>query len=484
MTETQGYADTHLPSARVRTTDGTRADVDRVRFERFLDPDDPVDLQAVVERFLPLARGCAARYAGRGEPFDDVFQVACVALLKAIRRYDVTRAGAFSSYAVPTIVGEIKRYFRDRTWSVRPPRDLLELTLAVAGAYRGLEHELSREPTVGEIADRLHRSDADVLHALQARHARQALSLEAPHGAGDGPKGTLGDLVGVDEQGFARVDARVELGALTHVLKQRDRLVLYLRFGEDLTQKAIGERIGISQMQVSRILRSSIRRLGDHAEQSQWLDIGEKGGTARAAEPGGEPVEQQRVDRARASREADDARALAPLAASAVSLADIGPGPWSLEAALGGQESGGAGWALAALGSGAIGSMLAIAGGRRHAAATSRHQHRRSTRGPRRPRGWRTKPSMSSWPVRGRAVGRRPNRGRRQSPRSSPSSSGGECPFCGCLPTPARFERRPCSLARDWKPAPDDVRRKPPPHEPSAHRLHRRSGERARCRCT
>jgi RNA polymerase sigma-B factor len=272
MTETQGRADAHLPAARrVRTTDGTRADVDRVLFERFLDPDDPVDLHAVVERFLPLARGCAARYAGRGEPFDDVFQVACVALLKAIRRYDGTRGGAFSSYAVPTIVGEIKRYFRDRTWSVRPPRDLLELSLTVAGAYRELERELSREPTVGQIGDRLHRSDADVVRALQARHARQALSLEAPCGSRDGPKGTLGDLVSADEQGFARVDARVELGALARGLKQRDRLVLYLRFGEDLTQKAIGDRIGISQMQVSRILRSSIRRLSDRAEQSQCV---------------------------------------------------------------------------------------------------------------------------------------------------------------------------------------------------------------------
>jgi RNA polymerase sigma-B factor len=243
-----------------------------VLFERLLDPDDPVDLQAVVERFLPLARGLAVRFAGRGEPLDDVFQVACVALLKAIKRYDVTRGGAFSSYAVPTIVGEIKRHLRDRTWSVRPPRDLLELTLTVAGACSGLERELSREPTVGEIAERLNRSDADVVHALQARHARRALSLETPHGESDGEARTLGELVGVDEQGFDRVDARVDLRALTRVLKQRDRLVLYLRFGEDLTQKAIGERIGISQMQVSRILRSSIRQLGDRAEQSQWLD--------------------------------------------------------------------------------------------------------------------------------------------------------------------------------------------------------------------
>jgi RNA polymerase sigma-B factor len=301
MTETQGHAPARLPTARrVRSTNGTRADVDRVLFERFLDPDDPVDLQAVVEQFLPLARGLAGRYAGRGEPFEDVFQVACVALVKAIRRYDGTRGRAFSSYAVPTIVGEIKRYFRDRTWSVRPPRDLLELTLTVAGACSGLERELSREPTVGEIADRLNRSDADVLYALQARHARQALSLETSHGAGDGPARTLDEFLGVDEQGFARVEARVELAGLTRVLKQRDRLVLYLRFGEDLTQKAIGERIGISQMQVSRILRSSMRQLGDRAEQSQSLDIGEEGGTARAVETGGEPVEQQRVGCARA----------------------------------------------------------------------------------------------------------------------------------------------------------------------------------------
>jgi RNA polymerase sigma-B factor len=157
-----------------------RAQGDRALFERFADPGDRVDLQAVVEQFLPLARQLAARYAGRGEPFDDVFQVACVALVKAIRRYDPTRGRAFSSYAVPTIVGEIKRHFRDRTWSVRPPRGLQELTLTVAGAYSGLERELSREPTVGEIAERLNRSDADVVHALQARHARQALSLEAP----------------------------------------------------------------------------------------------------------------------------------------------------------------------------------------------------------------------------------------------------------------------------------------------------------------
>jgi RNA polymerase sigma-B factor len=265
-----------------RCPGGAEAEADRALFERFADPDDPVDLQAVVEQFLPLARQLAARYAGRGgEPFDDVFQVACVALVKAIRRYDVTRGRAFSSYAVPTIVGEIKRHFRDRTWSVRPPRDLQELTLSVAVACRGLERELSRTPTVDEIAQRVNRDDEDVLDALRARHARQAASLDAPLGGGDGPAGTLGELMGVEEQGFARAEARAELVALTRVLRQRDRLVLYLHFGEDLAQRAIGERVGISQMQVSRILRSSVQRLGDCVEQSQRLN----GARAASSQP-------------------------------------------------------------------------------------------------------------------------------------------------------------------------------------------------------
>jgi RNA polymerase sigma-B factor len=264
-----------------RCPGGAEAEADRALFERFADPDDPVDLQAVVEQFLPLARALAARYAGRGEPFDDVFQVACVALVKAIRRYDVTRGRAFSSYAVPTIVGEIKRYFRDRTWSVRPPRDLQELTLSVAVACRGLERELSRRPTVDEIAQRVNRDDHDVVDALRAGHARQAASLDAPLAGGGGPAGTLGELMGVDEQGFARAEARAELVALARVLRQRDRLVLYLYFGEDLTQRAIGERIGISQMQVSRILRSSVQRLGDCVEQSQRLN----GARAASSQP-------------------------------------------------------------------------------------------------------------------------------------------------------------------------------------------------------
>jgi RNA polymerase sigma-B factor len=257
-----------LPRA-IPGPEGTRTQADRALFERFADPGDPVDLQTVVEQFLPLARKLAARYAGRGEPFDDVFQVACVALMKAIGRYDVTRGRAFSSYAVPTMVGEIKRHFRDRAWSVRPPRDLQELTLSVAGACSELERELSRAPTVAEIARRVNRDDDDVVDALQARHARQAASLDAPRGGGDGPGDTLGELIGVNEQGFARAEARAELVALTRVLKERDRLVLHLRFGEDLTQRAIGKRIGISQMQVSRILRSSVQRLGNCVEQSQ-----------------------------------------------------------------------------------------------------------------------------------------------------------------------------------------------------------------------
>jgi RNA polymerase sigma-B factor len=229
----------------------TRADEDRVLFERFLDQRDLVDREVLLERFLPLARSLASRYLQRGEPFDDVFQVACIGLLNAIDRFDVTRGRAFSSFAVPTIAGEIKRYYRDRTWSIHVPRDLQDLTLAVERARNDLETALTRSPTVGEIAQRLSIDDEDVVQALQAQHSG----------------GTVGDHVPVTEAGFSQAERRADLWSLARVLTPRERLVLRLRFERDLTQQEIGDRIGISQMQVSRILRSSIERLRDFSEQ-------------------------------------------------------------------------------------------------------------------------------------------------------------------------------------------------------------------------
>lgn len=257
--------DSTAPPARDAVS--TRADEDRVLFERFLDQRDPVDREVLFERFLPLARSLASRYLQRGEPFDDVFQVACIGLLNAIDRFDVARGRAFSSFAVPTIAGEIKRYYRDRTWSVHVPRDLQDLTLAVERARNDLETELTRSPTVGEIAQRLSIDDEDVVEALQAQHAKRSGSLDAPRRLEDDSGGTVGDHVPVTDDGFFEVERRADLWALARVLNPRERLVLRLRFEGDLTQEEIGDRIGISQMQVSRILRSSIQRLRDFNDQ-------------------------------------------------------------------------------------------------------------------------------------------------------------------------------------------------------------------------
>jgi RNA polymerase sigma-B factor len=239
---------------------------DQELFARYADKHDPVDRDLLVERFMPLARSLAARYLRRDEPFDDVFQVACLGLLKAIDGFDVARGRAFSSYAVPTIVGEIKRHYRDRTWMVHVPRDLQDLTLSVARALQQLERELLRKPTVTEIADKLEVSDEDVLEALQASRAHRVGSLDAPVHDEEEPSSTVGEQIGTPEPGFRCAEHRAMLSRLMTVLSARDRLVLRLRYEQDLTQEQIGERVGISQMQVSRVLRQCIVKLRSVAE--------------------------------------------------------------------------------------------------------------------------------------------------------------------------------------------------------------------------
>jgi RNA polymerase sigma-B factor len=241
---------------------------DQELFARYADKHDPVDRDLLVERFMPLARSLASRYLRRDEPFDDIFQVACLGLLKAIDGFDISRGRAFSSYAVPTIVGEIKRHYRDRTWVVHVPRDLQDLTLAVDRTLQQLERELLRKPTVTEIADKLNVSDEDVLEALQAGRAHRVGSLDAPVRDEEDPASTVGERLGTAEPGFALAEQRAMLGRLMTVLSARDRLVLRLRYEQDLTQEQIGERVGISQMQVSRVLRQCIVKLRDVAEHS------------------------------------------------------------------------------------------------------------------------------------------------------------------------------------------------------------------------
>jgi RNA polymerase sigma-B factor len=243
-----------------------RADRDRALFERYFDRRDPVDREMLVERFLPLARQLARRYERPEEPFDDLFQVACLGLVKAIDRFDLSRDVAFSSYAVPTILGEIKRYFRDRTWAIRVPRDLQELALKVDRTVGELSTALHRQPTVDELAERLGLNDEQVLEALEASAAYRTTSLSLPRGNEDEAGETLGDTVGTSEDGFGLAEDRATLDRLLQAVSPREREVLRLRFEEDLTQAEIGAYIGVSQMQVSRIIRQSLARLREVAE--------------------------------------------------------------------------------------------------------------------------------------------------------------------------------------------------------------------------
>src|SRR3954449_2908842 len=238
-----------------------RSTEDRALFERYLDRRDPVDRELLVERFLPLARQLARRYQRPEEPFDDLFQVACLGLVKAIDRFDLGRDVAFSSYAVPTILGEIKRYFRDRTWSVRVPRDLQELALRVDRKVTRLSTDLRRQPTVSEIADAVGIDEEQVLEALEASGAYRATSLSLPRSNEDEAGETLGDTIGTAEDGFGLAEDRATLEQLMRAITPREREVLRLRFDADYTQAEIGEVIGVSQMQVSRIIRQSIARL-------------------------------------------------------------------------------------------------------------------------------------------------------------------------------------------------------------------------------
>lgn len=211
----------------------------------------------LTEQLLPLARSLAARYVNRSEPYDDLVQVACIGLIKAIDGFDLSRNVTFSSYATPTILGEIKRHFRDRTWAVRPPRDLQGLYMGVARARERLTSELGRAPTVRELADAINACPDDVLAAVQAHSARHALSLSEPVG----DDATLGDSLGGSDPALTRAETRALLDRARVVLSERERAILRLRFEQDLTQHAIAEVIGLSQMQISRLIRRSVDRL-------------------------------------------------------------------------------------------------------------------------------------------------------------------------------------------------------------------------------
>jgi len=220
-----------------------------------------------VERFLPLARQLARRYQRGGEPLDDLVQVASLGLLKAIDRFDPARETAFSSFAVPTILGELKRHFRDKGWSVRVPRDLQELAVRLEPIGEQLARELGRAATPAEIAERAGATVELVLEAREAAGAYRAVSLDRPREDDDDSGEPIGIAVGVEDPGFGLAEDSATVSRLMRVLSDREREVLRLRFEEDLTQAEIGARIGVSQMHVSRIIRQAVGRLREAAEQ-------------------------------------------------------------------------------------------------------------------------------------------------------------------------------------------------------------------------
>jgi RNA polymerase sigma-B factor len=227
---------------------------------------DPAARDALVQRFLPLARQLARRYQRTGEPLDDLVQVASLGLLKAIDRFDPDRATAFSSFAVPTILGELKRYFRDKGWSVRVPRDLQELAVRVDRLGEELLRELGRAATPTEMAERLGVTTEQVLEAREAAGAYRAVSLDKPRAEDEEAGEAYAEVVGGEDPGFGLAEDAATVQRLMRVLTDREREVLRLRFVEDLTQSEIGARVGVSQMHVSRLIRQSISRLRTVAE--------------------------------------------------------------------------------------------------------------------------------------------------------------------------------------------------------------------------
>jgi RNA polymerase sigma-B factor len=227
--------------------------------QRYAETGDPALKEELSRRFLPLARSLALRYRGSSEDIDDLVQVASLGLVKALDGFDLERGQSFIAYAAPTILGELRRHFRDRVWDVRLPRGLQERTMAVHKAAGELSDELGRSPTVSQIAERLGLDDEEVSEALQADEARRTLSLEVPRSREDAEAATIIETLGRTDPGYDAVEA--QLAAEEAQLDERERRVLKLRFEEDLNQYEIGRRLGVSQMQVSRIMRAGLRKL-------------------------------------------------------------------------------------------------------------------------------------------------------------------------------------------------------------------------------
>lgn len=267
-TERNTERTTERPTERTTERDTAR-EVERDRARAMLvelgslAPDDPKRAalrDALVELHLPLVEHLARRFRNRGEPLDDLVQVATIGLIKSVDRFEVDRGVEFSTYATPTIVGEIKRHFRDRGWAVRVPRRLQELRLHLSTATAELSQQLGRAPTVAELAERLGRSEEEVLEGLESANAYSTLSLDVPEqGEGDSP--AVVDSLGGEDEALEGVEYRESLKPLLERLPPREKRILMLRFFGGMTQSQIATELGISQMHVSRLLARTLAKL-------------------------------------------------------------------------------------------------------------------------------------------------------------------------------------------------------------------------------
>jgi RNA polymerase sigma-B factor len=222
-------------------------------------PSRPAAREKAISAWLPMAERLARRYLSRGESYDDLRQTATIGLIKAVDRFDPERGTDFVGYAVPTILGEIRRHFRDRAWAIRVPRRLQEMGMAITAANADLSHALGRRPTVAEIADRLDTTEEEVIEGLEGGRAYRAVSLASPVGE-DGSM-ELGDTLGGEDHGYALTELHLSLGPAMRCLTEREKRIVTLRFFGNQTQMQIAEQIGVSQMHISRLLSGALAKL-------------------------------------------------------------------------------------------------------------------------------------------------------------------------------------------------------------------------------
>jgi RNA polymerase sigma-B factor len=236
-------------------------DAERRLFRAFRDGGDARARDALIDRFMPLARSVARRYRGATVPLEDLEQIAYLSLVRAIDRFDHARGVAFSSYAVPCMTGDLKRHYRDHGWSVRVPRELQELALRVESVRDDLESATGRPPTTLAVAHALETSAERVLEAREAFRALYSDSIDRPVRGSDGNEPPLRDTLGDADARLDAVFEQAELDSLLHMLDERERTIVVLYFHGGMTQKQIGSRLGLSQMHISRLLREALQQL-------------------------------------------------------------------------------------------------------------------------------------------------------------------------------------------------------------------------------